>query len=265
MPDVWSSVAELEGSVQDRLAGVLETRGSHPGQRALREAFLDALDVGPGARVLDVGCGTGVLTRMLARRPGVAAVVGVDLAPSLLHRARELAADLPNASFEEGDARALPFPDASFDAVVFDSALSHIPGPEAALSEARRLLCPGGRAGVFDGDYATTTVALGEDDPLQACVRAMMANSVNDRWVMRRLPALARDCGLDVTGFHSHGFVDTDGAYMLTIVDRGADILEAAGWLGSGVDLRAEARRRVREGTFFGHIAYASLIANKPH
>jgi ubiquinone/menaquinone biosynthesis C-methylase UbiE len=266
MPDVWGNVAGLDRSMQDRLADVLETRGAHPGQRALREAFLADLGVGPAARALDVGCGTGVLTRMLARHPGVGAVVGVDLAPSLLERAAELAADVPNVSFREGDARGLPFAEGSFDAVVFDSALSHIPGPEAALAEAVRVLSPGGWVGVFDGDYATTTVALGDDDPLQVCVEAMMSNSVNDRWVARRLPALARDSGLDVTVLRSLGFVDTDGAYMLTIVDRGADILEASGRLGAGAaaELKAEGRRRVREGTFFGHIAYASLVARRP-
>jgi hypothetical protein len=138
----------------------------------------------------------------------------------------------------------------------------------ADVLEARgaNVLRPGGRVAAFDGDYATTTVALSDDDPLQACVRAMMSGSVTDRYVMRRLPALMRERGLAVVGFRSHGFIDTDGAYMLTILDRGADVLAARGEAGAGTAaaLKDEARRRVEAGTFFGHIAYAALVAAKP-
>ena len=133
------------------------------------------------ARVLEVGCGTGVLTRALARVANAGSVVGVDLAPALIERARELS---PDIRFDVADARSLPFADGSFDLAVFDSTLSHVPGPERALAEAFRVLRADGRHAAFDGDYATTTVALGPDDPRQAC--------------------------------------------MLSIVDRGADMLQAA-------------------------------------
>ena len=102
----------------------------------------------------------------------------VDVAPALLARARELAADLRTVAFEQADARALPFDDATFDVVVIDSTLSHVADTDAALAEAFRVVRPHGRLAVFDGDYATATVALGEHDPLQTCVDAMMAASV---------------------------------------------------------------------------------------
>ena len=215
--------------------------------------------------MLEVGCGTGVLTRRLATWPDVGEVVGVDVAASLLARARELAEDLAGVSFQEADARDLPFDDETFDAVVFDSTLSHVPGPEKALAEAGRVLRPGGLLAAFDGDYSTTTVALGENDPLQSCVEAMMAGSVHDRWVVRRLPALVRACGLEPIGFRSYGYLDAEGSYMPTIVDRGIDNLLGAGRLGetAAAASKAEARRRVDTGTFFGHIAYASLVARK--
>jgi ubiquinone/menaquinone biosynthesis C-methylase UbiE len=265
--DVWASVAELEDAAQERLAGVLETRGADPQQRALRAAFLADLDLPPAARVLDVACGTGVLTRALARLEAVESAVGVDLAPSLVERARELARDLPNVRYEQADARSLPFDGGSFDAVVLDSALTHIPSPGQALAEAFRVLRPGGRLGIFDGDYATATVALGDHDPVQRCVDAMMAASVTDRWLVRRLPALVRAAGFELARFRSHGFVESgDAAYMLTVVDRGADLLHADGRLGdaAAAALKAEARRRVEAGTFFGHIAYAGLVGVRP-
>jgi ubiquinone/menaquinone biosynthesis C-methylase UbiE len=232
----------------------------------MRRAFVAEIEFPERADVLDVGCGTGVLTRALARVPNVDAVVGVDVAPSLVGRARELASDLTNVAFEVADGRSLPFESESFDVVVFDSTLSHVPSPEAALAEASRVLRPGGSLAAFDGDYATTTVALGDHDPLQTCVDAMMANSVNDRWVMRRLPAMLRTCGFEATRPRSYGYVETsDAAYMLTIVDRGADILRDAGQVGPEVaqELKADARRRVEAGRFFGFISYSSLIGRR--
>jgi SAM-dependent methyltransferase len=98
MPDVWATVSQLDAATQQRLAEVLETRGADPQQQAMRRAFLAEIAFPTQARVLEVGCGTGVLTRVLARWPEVAEVVGVDVAPSLLVRARELAAGLPNLS-----------------------------------------------------------------------------------------------------------------------------------------------------------------------
>jgi ubiquinone/menaquinone biosynthesis C-methylase UbiE len=266
MPDVWATVTELDSVTQRRLADVLETRGADTQQQALRTSFLDEIVFPPRCRVLDVGCGTGVLTRRLATLPNVESVTGVDPAVSLLAEARERARHLPNVHFQEADARSLPFDDASFDVAVFDSTLSHVPEPERALAEAFRVLRPSGLLAAFDGDYATTTVALRDNDPLQTCVDAMMANSVHDRWVMRRASALARDCGFENIRFRSYGFAETGGgAYILSVVDRGADILGASGRIGEDLvkALKAEARRRVDAGTFFGHIAYASLTARK--
>jgi ubiquinone/menaquinone biosynthesis C-methylase UbiE len=267
MPDVWATFTQLDDAMQERLAGVLETRGADPRQQAMRRDFLADVAFPADANVLEVGCGTGVLTRVLARWPNVGEVVGVDVATSLLTKARDLAADLPNVTFREADGQSLPFEDETFDVVIFDSTLTHVPSPELALGEAFRVLRPLGWLAAFDGDYATTTVALGDHDPLQACVDAMMANSVNDRWLGRRLPALVRAGNFEFAHFRGHGFVETSEAeYMLTIVDRGADVLCATGVIGAetATALKGEARRRAEAGVFFGHIAYVSLTARKP-
>jgi hypothetical protein len=90
---------------------------------------------------------------------------------------------------------------------------------------------------------------------------------VHDRWLVRRLPNLIRGCGFKHADLESHGFVEAgDAQYMLTVIDRGVDVLLATGQIGeeAAASLKAEARRRVANGTFFGHIAYASLIARKP-
>jgi ubiquinone/menaquinone biosynthesis C-methylase UbiE len=233
----------------------------------MRRDFLRGVYFPEGAQVLDVGCGTGVLTRVLARWHNVASVVGVDPAPRLLAKAQAAASNLQNVTFREGDGRSLGFPDAVFDVVATDSTLSHVPGPERVVEEAFRVLRSGGCVALFDGDYATATVAVTDHDPLQACVDAMMANSVTDRRIMRRLTNVVTACGFEVLSFRSFSFAETgDEGYMLTVVDRGADILCGQGHIAkeTAAVLKEEARRRLRAGRFFGHIAYAGLVAQKP-
>lgn len=106
----------------------------------------------PGMRVLDCGCGPGTITVGLAAAVAPGEVVGVDLEPSQIELAAQLAAALgtTNAHFECADAKRLPFPDASFDAVHAHALLMHVPDPAAVLREMRRVLAPGGVVAVSD-------------------------------------------------------------------------------------------------------------------
>lgn len=184
----------------------------------------------------------------------------------LLARARALAVDLPNVAIQEADGRSLPFEAASFDVVILDLTLLHIPGPERVLGEAYRVLRPAGWLGAFDGYYATTTVAVGDRDPPQRCADAMIANPVNDRWLMRRLPALVCTADAEIVIVRSHSYLEAgEGGYLLTVVDGDADLLRATCQIGDDLAgaLEDEARRR-SAGSFFGHVAYASLIERRP-
>ena len=266
MPDVYASIENADEAVQERLADVLELRAADAGQQAMLEDYLADLALPDGARVLEVGCGTGAVARTLAVRPGMGEVVGLDPSPVFVQRARQIAAGVEDLSYVVGGGTALPFDDGAFDAVVFHTVLSHIPEAGAALAEAARVTAAGGALAAFDGDYATTTVALGDRDPLQACVDAAMEALVHDRYLVRRLGTLVRAAGWEVVRLRSHGYVESeDPGYMLTLVDRGADTLVTAGRLGEDAAdaLKAEARRRVAAGEFFGHIAYASLIGRR--
>ena len=101
-------------------------------------------EIGPGQRVLDVACGTGVVAVTAAQRG--AKVSGLDLTPVLLERARENASIAGVAAeFVEGDAEALPYPDASFDVVVSQFGHMFAPRPVIAVKEMLRVLKPGGR------------------------------------------------------------------------------------------------------------------------
>jgi ubiquinone/menaquinone biosynthesis C-methylase UbiE len=268
MPDVYLTIGEAEPVVVEELARVLELRAADPQQQAMRDAYLSDLDLDDGTRALEVGCGTGAVTRALASLPATGQVVGVDPSPGFLAVARELSERIPDLDFVEGDAKALAFEDGSFDAVVFHTTLCHVSDPDVALGEAFRVLRAGGRLAVFDGDYATATCASGDADPLQAFVDAMTDTHVYDRWFARRLPQLLLEAGFEIDRLRGHSYVEAPSStgYMLALVDRGAASLTASGMIGeeTAEAMRAEARRRSEAGEFFGHIAYVSVVARKP-
>jgi ubiquinone/menaquinone biosynthesis C-methylase UbiE len=266
MPDVYAIIADVDHATQERLAEVLELRAADPQHRAIVDSYLTRLDLPSPARVLEVGCGTGAVTRVVADRPGVAAVVGVDPSPVFIDKAVQLANGLDNVSFEVGDGRALRFADQDFDAVVIHTTLCHVPQPGLVLGEVARVLRPGGVSAVCEVDYSTVTVALSESDPLQTCMEALKSAFIHDVWLARRLPKLLRTAGLDVLSAGSHGYLQvSEPDYMLTLVDRGADTLAAGPGEGSGLAdaLKAEARRRAEAGEFFGFMGFVSFIAGK--
>jgi ubiquinone/menaquinone biosynthesis C-methylase UbiE len=152
-------------------------------------SLLDAGGVGPGQRVLDVACGTGVLARQAAERVGsTGSVVGADLSDAMLAVARRIR---PELEWRQADAAALPFGAAEFDVVASQMAMMFFPDPMAALREMRRvvrptgtvvLLVPGGlsanrpyevfvdivarHAGESARSLVTTYFALGDRDQL---------------------------------------------------------------------------------------------------
>jgi hypothetical protein len=127
-----------------------------------------------------------------------------------------------------------------------------------AVSLGRRFLC--------------SEEALAEPAYIERVVRSTAEDTVyttlfNDRWLVRRLSALARAAGFEVSPVKSYGIVATlEPRLTPTWVDRGAEARLAAGHIGPelATALKAETRRRAAEGAWFGYMAYASLIARKP-
>jgi len=266
-PDIYVRITEAAPKILEGLMTALEIRAADPQQRAMLHTYLSDAALPSGSRVLEIGCGTGAVTRVLAAWPGVAEAIGVDPSPVFVTKARELARGMTTLSFQEADGRSLPLGDNAFDAVVLHTTLCHVPGPEAMLHEAVRVLRPGGCLAVFEGDYATATLATKAGDPLDVCAEAFREHFVYDPWLVRRLPALLRATGVQLQRVRSYGYVEaSEPGFMLhSWVELGADALVTAGRIGAdrAAALKAEARRRVASGEYFGHIAYLSLVARK--
>lgn len=107
----------------------------------------------PGERVLDLGCGAGTDSLIAAQMVGpTGRVTGLDMTAEMLAKARAAAAEMGvlNVTFVEGEAETMPFPDASFDAVISNGVIDLIPDKHAVFSELFRVLAPGGRIQVAD-------------------------------------------------------------------------------------------------------------------
>jgi demethylmenaquinone methyltransferase/2-methoxy-6-polyprenyl-1,4-benzoquinol methylase len=132
--------ADLPGAY-DRMGAVMSF-GQDP---RWRRALVDAVDPRPGERVLDVACGTGLVSVALARRG--AEVVGLDQSEQMLSRAR---ARLPGVRFVQGEAEHLPFEDGEFDALTFTYLLRYVDDVGATMRELARVVRAGGRIGMLE-------------------------------------------------------------------------------------------------------------------
>jgi len=135
--------------------------------RLFAPALVQAAGAEPGMRLLDIACGTGVAAQAAA--DAGARVTGLDFSPSMLVMARSLH---PGIDFHAGDAEAMPFADARFDAAIANFGIHHVEQPERAIAEARRVLKRG-------ATFAFTVWAASEDntawriifDAVKACGR----------------------------------------------------------------------------------------------
>ena len=146
--------------------------------------------IGPGARVLEVGCGFGLETLRLAQLalPG-GLVAGCDLSPDFLAEARHRAgAAGVNIAFEQAHVESLPYPDQSFEIVWSERLLIYVPDLRQAASEMRRVLRTGGRLASIEPDISTSTLNLKD----RALVRRVMGHEADTDVVHGWLPGQLR-------------------------------------------------------------------------
>jgi ubiquinone/menaquinone biosynthesis C-methylase UbiE len=152
-----------------------------------------------GMTLLDCGCGPGTITLGLAEAVAPGQVVGLDLEASQITLARKLAEErkLKTVDFKVGSVYELPFPHQSFDAVFAHALIEHLGDPLAALRELRRVLKPGGVAGISSPDWSGNLMAPvneGAQQFIEVYKRLQIRNGGNP-YVGRELGQLMKEAG----------------------------------------------------------------------
>jgi hypothetical protein len=218
----------------------------HPGGVELTSRLGRALQVGPGATVLDLACGLGTSAVQVAEETGCA-VIGVDLAPPA-HT------DHGRVRFIRGDAEALPLGDATVDGVLCECALCTFPDKPAAAREIARVLRPGARLAFSD------VTAVPERLPPELTTPQAWVACIADARPLDHTAALFEQVGLVVETSERH---DDALAELLERIDsrlRLVEMLETIVPVAHGRELVAAARSALDDGS----LGYASLIARKP-
>jgi ubiquinone/menaquinone biosynthesis C-methylase UbiE len=211
-----------------------------------------------------------VVTRAIAARDGFTGMVkGVDQSLDFIAAAHRLAAEegvADRVEFVLGDAHALDLPAASVDAVVAHTLLSHVRDPLAVLTEAARVVRPGGHVAVFDGDYASLTFGSGDRELGHAIERALQSLIMSAPRVLRELPRLLPQAGLALTATQAHVYAEAGTSrFMFNLAETYGPLAAASGLVPTAdVDAwLADQRRSAQDGTFFAACNYYAYVATR--
>ncbi len=269
--DVYGMTDKLEDTLLDVMVTRLEARGAHPFFIKMLNEYLKAMDIDSADSVLDMGCGTGVAARTIALRQGfLGKVIGIDLSAYLAEAAAGLAAqdgiDPGRIEFKAGDTQSLDIPDGEFDAVVAHTLVSHVNNPPAVVKEAARVVKPGGTVGIFDGDYASLTFdqkdpAKGKNDD-DALLSALVANPR----VMRQMPRLFHEVGLELVSVFPYVLVEVSQAdFWASGIESFRRLIPKSGMMTEEYAdaWAASLVKDSEEGVFFGSSNYYGYVARR--
>lgn len=235
-----------------------------------REATLVHLALRAGERVLDVGCGPGLLAQSAAAAVGAGGeVCGVDLSASMVALARQRCAQLPWVAFDVADAVALPHPAERFDVVACTQVLEYVPDVDGALDELKRVLRPGGRLALVDTDWESCVWASADPARMRRMLAAWDSHCAHPQlprvlgpmlarhgFRVEKVEALAIVNAMDATNTYSEGMMAmiADHAVRRESVEE----FDARAWLD---DLRG---RIGRGETFFSLDRHLFLATRLP-
>lgn len=215
----------------------------------------------PGAQVLDCGCGPGTITRDIAGRIAPGRVVGLDFNAAQIEIAAQAAQrkGIRNAAFRQGSVYALPFADASFDAVFSHALLEHLSEPRKAVAEFMRVLRPGGALGVCTPDWGGFLLAPPSETLLIAfdAYTQLQNRNGGDVYCGRKLGMYLEDAGfvnIELRArYENYDPLTVIGDFLAINLEEAGDAKNAAVW-------RAWARRP--NGMFSQ--AWVSCLGHKP-
>jgi ubiquinone/menaquinone biosynthesis C-methylase UbiE len=235
-----------------------------------REETISALLPQPGERILDIGCGPGLLIEDIAERVAPAGqVTGVDIAHSMLELARRRCARFgTGVTIEEANATRLPFDDAVFDAAVSTQVYEYVPDVAAALTELHRVLKPGGRVVIVDTDWDSIVWNTGDRTRMHRILTAWCERFA-DPHLPRTLTRQLTDAGLHVQRRDTLVILNPDydpNTYSLANARILADYVTGRGGLTREdvEEWEADLRHLGDTGTYFFSLNRYLFTATKP-
>jgi ubiquinone/menaquinone biosynthesis C-methylase UbiE len=209
-PDPWRNL-DAQPNVAT-LGRTLELRGRTASQARLRRRFLRFVPVRAGDRVLEVGCGTGVVVRDLAAMVGRRGqVVGVDTSAAILRMARRLCRGAKGGRIvlRRGDGVRLPLGAGRFDAALAITVILHVAEPQRVVAQMARAVTRGGRVGLQDQDFGVVAIAHPDRALTDRIMSGVAAAVYAEPHSGRRLPGLLLDAGLERVRLLTDVYQDT--------------------------------------------------------
>lgn len=271
MSDIFQSLDALDGDKLNAVAERLEYRGTYPPFVAMRERYFDRLPLDQVRNVLDLGCGTGVVTRALAKViPPDAKLTGTDFSAELIEIARRFANEEglgDRITFEVADSHETSAREGQHDLVVLHTLLSHVANPAQVLKEAARVTAPDGRVVVFDGDYASITFGAGDPELNDCALRGLLETVVAHPRVMRQFLELVPGSGLVLADFLPEVLAEAGGAeFFKSMMESYTPAMVQAGHIDDATAQEwSETQHKASEkGSFFGSCNFMTYVLRKP-
>lgn len=256
--DPFANINGCSAEHVDLLANILEIRGAQAAPTKMREAYFAAAGLSSGMTVLEVGCGTGVVTRELARIVGHSGhVVGLDVSAPLLRHARARTLHGAPIEYRLGDAYHLEFADHQFDASCSVTLLAHLDNLDQVVREmirvTRRIVI------LLDQDYQTLVFEHSDTRLTRKILQHGADYNVLDGWCGRKLPGILVRNGVKEVQCWPLVCCERDSrSYLITIAERFATLATRHGVISpkeSKVWLQ-ELYDRAVEGTFLASLNY---------
>jgi len=261
--NAWANPSLAGSEDVARMAEFLEERSQRPDQLQVNQAVCAAVSPQPGERLLDLGSGTGALSRLVA--PQVkpdGSIAGLDISLEFNLFARRILAEMETANIVNlltGQAERLPFEENCFDGAWGARLLLHATQPDAIVSEMKRVVRPGGRVVLADWDFDTIAIDHPDRELTRRLIHWRTDNHGGNNWSGRQLLARAQDAGLKDIEVKPLVIVARDERPALTpSLYRAAEVARD----GSGISAEEhdvwveELKSRIRSGKFLASIVY---------
>ncbi len=264
MPDPYLDPDSKTQEAIEAMASRLEARGNHKTFLRMVENYGKTLPSNEPLTVLDLGCGTGIVIRQLAKMLDPSSkFYGADISAKLLGEAAKFSEN-DEIQWDHISTGSLPYADGTFDVIVMHTLLSHVPDPLAILAEAQRVLKKGGKLIVFDADHVSTTYNQADYETTRR-IDSMLASAITIHPdICRQLPKLFKSSGYAITD-HSVDIISEcgKGDFWLSSVHAFAKLMptiealsedEADKWLEYMLQSH-------EDGTFFASGTYYTFYA----